>query len=114
MFIAACVSYAGTFILGMPIYSLLKAMGLTTVWVAGTTGFVIGVLMWLVFAVLFVVLLDEGLAGVRFVLTTLTVTDVLWPGSVLGMTVGVLLWLIARPDKSPVTLLRTLDFLKRF
>lgn len=101
--IAALVSYAGTFVLGMPAYCFLRARGLTAAWVAGVTGFVIGVLMWLVFSVLFPLSLDQGLAGVRFALTDLhSLRGVLWPGGVLGAIVGVLFWMIARPDRQAV------------
>lgn len=100
--ITALVSYAGTLALGMPAYFFLRARGLTALWIAGVTGFVIGALMWLVFSVLFPLSLDQGLAGVRFALTDLySLRGVLWPGGVLGAIVGVLFWVIARPDRQP-------------
>src|ERR1700722_15834098 len=86
MVIAALVSYTGTLVIGMPAYFLMRARGLTAAWIAGAVGFVSGVLMWLVFSVLFPLSLDQGLAGVRFALTdTHILRGVLWPGGALGM-----------------------------
>jgi hypothetical protein len=100
--IAALVSYAGTLVLGVPAYFLLRARRLTAAWIAGVAGFVIGALMWLVFSVLFPLSLDQGLSGVRFALTDLhTLKGVIWPGGVLGAIVGALFWVIARPDRQP-------------
>ena len=100
--IAALVSYTGTLILGIPIYMALRACGLTHVWIAGVVGFAIGAAMWLVFSVLFVLSLGQGMAGVQLALTDMqSLTGILW-GGVLGMIVGVLFWLIARPDKQAV------------
>ncbi|WP_156751148.1 hypothetical protein [Mesorhizobium sp. AA23] len=98
--ITALVSCAGTLALGMPAYFFLRARGLTTFWIAGIIGFVIGAFMWLVFSVLFPLSLDQGLPGVRFALTDLrSLKGVLWPGGVLGAIVGSLFWVIARPDR---------------
>ena len=103
MVIAAFLSYGGTVALGIPAYFLLKARGLTTVWIAGAIGFAIGVLMWLIFMVLFPLSLDQGFSGVHFAFANFhIVTDIAWPGGALGATVGVLFWLIARPDREVV------------
>jgi hypothetical protein len=100
MFITTLVSYAGTLVLGIPAYLLLIARGMTAAWIAAAVGFVIGGLMWLVFSVLLVLSLGQGLAGVRFALTDLhSLRGILWPGGSLGAIVGALFWLIARPDK---------------
>jgi hypothetical protein len=61
--IAALVSKAGTVVLGMPAYFLLRARGLTAGWIAGVAGFVIGALMWLVFSGLFAYLSRGDLRG---------------------------------------------------
>lgn len=82
MVIAALLGYTGTLVLGRPAYFFLKSRGLTAAWIAGAVGFVIGALMWLVFCVVFPLLSDEGLSGVRFGLTHLqTVKGALWPAA---------------------------------
>ena len=98
--IAAFLSYSGTLAFGVPAYYLLKARKLTAAWIAGTAGFAIGALMWLVFLVIFPLSLDQGFSGIRRGLADFhIVTDIAWPGGVLGMIVGVLFWVIARPDR---------------
>jgi hypothetical protein len=101
MIIVVLVSYAGSLALGVPAYYFMRKRGLTSVWIAGVVGFAIGILMWLVFSILFPLSLDQGLAGVRSALTSVhSLKGVLWPGGILGMIVGALFWLIARPDRS--------------
>ena len=94
------MSYTGTLILGLPIYLVLRARGLTHVWIAGVVGFAIGAVMWLVFSVLFVLSLGQGMTGVQLALTDnmRSLSGILW-GGVLGTVVGTLFWLIARPNK---------------
>lgn len=100
MFIGAFVSYVGTLVFGIPAYRLLRARGVTALWVAVVVGFIIGILMWLIFAVFFGLSLGHGLSSIQSTLTNSNIfTDVMWPGGVLGAIVGAIFWLIARPDR---------------
>ena len=97
--ISATIAYAGVLVFGIPAYRFLRARSWTSVWIALVVGFAAGVLMWLVFAALFPLLLDRGLAGVQFAFTDRKMlTGAIWPAGILGAAVGVILWLIARPD----------------
>jgi hypothetical protein len=98
--IAAVVSYAGTLLFSMPAYFVLRRWGYTSIWIAITVGSVIGAIMWLVFAVLFTLSLDQGIAGLQYALSgEFTLMGFLWPGGGLGAVVGAVLWMIARPDR---------------
>lgn len=100
-FVSALFTYGGTAVFGIPAYKILLRSGWTALWVAVVTGFVIGMITWIIFGILFALSLDEGMFGVRAVLIQSkdVVKNVVWPGGVFGMIVGVLFWIIARPDR---------------
>src|SRR5438128_2537313 len=79
--VSIVLSYCGTFVLGIPAYLFLRARNWTAFWIAPLAGFIAGFLMWLVFRVLFVLALGQGITGA---LSKLTDSDILkgavWPG----------------------------------
>ena len=97
---SVAIAHGGTFILGVPIYLLMRARNWTSFWIAPLLGFFAAGFMWLGFAALLALLLDQGMSGVRVVLTNPHgLSDVMWPFGPLGAIVGMAFWLIARPDK---------------
>jgi hypothetical protein len=97
---AVVASYGGTFVFGVPAYSVLKGRGVTAAWAAVATGLAIGGITWVLFSVLLPLFLGQGLSGARFALTDRSImSGVLWPGGVEGALVGAVYWLIARPDR---------------
>jgi hypothetical protein len=100
LIISAIMAYAGVFIFGVPAYFFLRTRSWTALWIAPLVGFLIGALMWLVFGAIFALVLDEGISGVRLVLTDpATLRGVIWPGGIIGAAIGIILRLIARPDQ---------------
>jgi hypothetical protein len=103
--LSAIFSYGGTVLLGVPIFSILRARNLTASWIAIAIGFVIGAVVFEVFLVLLGLSLYGGnfkLAMKTFyetILDPIKLMFLVWPGS-LGGIVGITLWLIARPDRS--------------
>jgi hypothetical protein len=97
-------SYGGTILLGVPIFSILRALNLTASWIAIAVGFVIGAVTFEVFSVLFGLSLNGG--NLELVMKTyyetfhdpIQLMFLVLPGS-LGGIVGITLWLIARPDR---------------
>jgi hypothetical protein len=83
--ISLAVSYAGTFLFGVPIYLFLRARKLTAFWIAPLVGFIVGATTWCATFALF------GLS--------LKFAHALEGGGLLGAVVGTILWLIARPDR---------------
>jgi hypothetical protein len=97
--ISLVVAYGGSVIFGIPAYLLLRAHNWTAFWIAPLVGFLIGMVMWLVFSALFALMLGEGTLGVHLTLTDANMLKgLIWPGGVLGAVVGAAFWLIARPD----------------
>jgi hypothetical protein len=87
LIISAIMAYAGVFIFGVPAYFFLRTRSWTALWIAPLVGFLIGALMWLVFGAIFALVLDEGISGVRLVLTDpATLRGVIWPGGIIGAT----------------------------
>lgn len=85
--IALAVAYVGTLLFGLPLYSLLRALRLTTFWLAPVAGFLLGIAtMLLVFVVIGARNIDMLSEATR-------------EGGAPGAAVGALLWLIARPDR---------------
>jgi hypothetical protein len=98
--ISVIITYVGTVVLGVPGYMLLRGRNWTSLWIAPLLGFAIGAFMWLVFHTAFVLLLDQGMSGVRSALANPSTWEgALWPGGIAGAVVGATLWLIARPDR---------------
>jgi hypothetical protein len=100
MVIAAITAYLGTAIFGIPAYLLLRARGITSIWVAVIFGLLIGVVTWFLLAIAFPLSLGQGVPGVK---AGFMLPSVYWgalvPAGVLGMIVGALFWFIARPDR---------------
>src|SRR5712671_3983656 len=87
------IAYAGVIVFGVPAFMFLRARNWTAFWIAPVLGFASGMVMWLIFSVLFVLLLDQGVSGMRLALTDpAALRGVVWPGGVLGAVVGTLLW----------------------
>lgn len=98
--IAAAFSYLGTLALGVPAHSFCRARDLTAPWVGGLAGFVIGDIVWLVFAVLFPLSLGQGFEGVKVGFENPTLlASLVWPAGVLGAVSGVAYWMIAGRNK---------------
>lgn len=84
-FISSFYTYAGVFILGAPIYLLLRACKLTAVWIAPVAGALVGGVV-----VGGLVAVEKGLMyGVHL-------GEMI--GAPSGAMVGLVFWLIARPD----------------
>ena len=96
-FIASCVAYAGSLIVGIPLYLFLRARKWTYLWVAAALGYLVGVIAW---TTLFAILsFDDTLSSLQELLRNgKGLSDLIWPGGPLGFAVGVIMWLIARPD----------------
>ncbi len=94
--ISLMAGYLGTFLIGLPLYLLLRAFNLTAFWLAPAIGFVVG------FAMTYLVALSLGVEPemVRsgFWSRTLFGAAIQFGGPA-GAVVGALLWLIARPDR---------------
>ena len=78
--VSAIVAYAGTFVLGVPLYLFLRSQNASAFLIAPVFGFVAGAL------VMFVMLGRDMSSG-----------NLLF-GCLSGAAVGAILWLIARPD----------------
>ncbi len=106
----AVVSYGGTFLLGIPLLSFLRLLGLSGLRVAGVVGFFVGALLWYATVGLYVV--GHGgidishltnLADIAWLTRFVAVqglSNELWRCGALGVAVGITFWLIARPDRS--------------
>lgn len=100
LMLSIVVSYSGVLIFGIPIYLLARTWNWTAFWIAPLVGFIVGGIIWFTFGMLLALLLDQGFAGVRAVLTNSSgLGDVLWPFGPVGAVVGMIFWIIARPDK---------------
>jgi hypothetical protein len=80
--VTAFNAYAGTFIVGAPVYLFLRARALTAFWIAPAIGLAVGTLV------------TAPISGMQLAAT------VVGP---LGAAVGAVLWLIDRPDREPAT-----------
>ena len=78
--VSALVAYAGTFLLGVPLYLFLRSQNASAFLIAPVFGFVAGAL------VMFVMLGRDMSSGTLLF------------GCLSGAAVGAILWLIARPD----------------
>jgi hypothetical protein len=80
------MAYAGTFLLGRPLYALLRALKLTAFWLAPTAGIFVGFVVVYIF---FLVINIKDPGGV---------SDAMRYGAPPGAAIGALLWWIGRPD----------------
>ena len=96
-FIATCVAYTGSLIVGIPLYLFLRARNWTYLWVAAALGYLVGIVAW---TALFAILsFEDTLSSLQELLRNgKGLSDLVWPGGPLGFAVGVIMWLIARPD----------------
>lgn len=85
--IVLAIAYIGTFLFGLPLYLLLRALRLTTFWLAPVVGFLIGIVTML----LFLAIIGERNVDM--------LTEATREGGAPGAVVGALLWLIGRPDR---------------
>jgi hypothetical protein len=100
LLVSLVLSYAGTLIFGVPIYTFLVKRGYTAFWIAIMLGFFIGALTWLIFAYFTAPSSTKGVSGVHYGLSDpQTLKTALWPCGGLGAITGMILWLIARPDR---------------
>jgi hypothetical protein len=93
-------AYVGMIIFGLPMYLFLRRHRWTSFWIAPSLGFLVGAVVWMIFSIVFVLALGEGISRIRLALSDPPMLKgMVWPGGVLGASVGVLFWTIARPDK---------------
>jgi hypothetical protein len=93
--IGTVVGYGPTWLLGGPVFLLLRRRNHTSLWLALVLGFVTGGAAWLGFGVLFALWLRSS---PLFTADLINFFWVLGTGT-LGSIVGASLWLIARPDR---------------
>ena len=95
--LSTITAYAGTQLLGVPTYFLLRSRNWTAFWLAPLLGFIAGGLTWWLFSG--VILMGESL---RFepVWNLGELMDAFWPFGPVGAVVGGVLWFIARPDRA--------------
>jgi hypothetical protein len=96
------IGYAGTLLVGIPVYRFLLARNWTAFRVAPIVGFVAGasvctaVYSAMTFSLgLNLPLREGGVATIR------SLAGLIQTGGLCGAAVGILLWLIARPDRQP-------------
>lgn len=94
--ISLVLGYLGTVFFGLPIYFLLRAVKLTTFWLAPPAGFAMGVGMMCLFLIGLPLSLGQNLAAA---LASFDFKEAVEFGGIPGAAVGALLWLIARPDR---------------
>jgi hypothetical protein len=95
-------SYGGTFLLGLPVFAVLRARQITAFWLAPVLGFSMGAKRWAVFLCLFALSLNERISDAVNVFRQNPVPNLMffvWPACS-GALVGTTFWLIARPDRS--------------
>jgi len=94
--IAATFSYFGTLVLGIPIHRFCRVRNLTAPWIGAIVGFVVGDMVWMLFAVLFPLSLGQGLRGVEYGFESAGLwASLLWPAGTLGAICGAVFWAIA-------------------
>ena len=97
---SAAAAYAGSFVLGLPIYRFLCTRKLTAFWIAPVLGFIVGAIMWYVTLALFGLSLGNRVTSVISDLGNPGgLSEALQLGGLSGAVVGTILWLIARPDR---------------
>jgi hypothetical protein len=92
-------AYFGVFVMGLPVYLVLRAKKWTAFWIAPTLGLILAVAGWWAARALFVLSVanDPYHAGLR--LMDPIALQHLWPVGPIGAVVGALLWAIGRPDQ---------------
>jgi hypothetical protein len=97
-FYSAIVAYAGVVIFGVPIFLLLRKRKLTAFWIAPLAGFIVGMIMIYIGAIMIYTTGPNPL-GIRGAFSdhqmfAFAIKFAATPGAV----VGAILWVIARPD----------------
>jgi hypothetical protein len=90
--ISLIFSYLATFLIGLPLYLVLRAYKLTSFWLAPVVGGIVGGIL--------------NITVVRMMIFNFGFDIAALPGAFLiggleGASVGTILWLIARPDRQP-------------
>jgi hypothetical protein len=88
--ISLIVSYLATFLIGLPLYLLLRAYRLTSFWLAPVVGGIVG-------GILNITVVSKMIFNFDFNIATLPGSFLI--GALEGASVGTILWLIARPDR---------------
>jgi hypothetical protein len=96
---SAAVAYAGSFVLGLPIYRFLCARKLTAFWIAPVVGFIAGAAMMYATHALIALMLGGMSSVVSEIGDPRAFSDAVRLGGASGAAVGMILWLIARPDR---------------
>jgi hypothetical protein len=103
--VSAFFAYLGTLAIGLPVFLLLRAKQITSIWAGIVLGFVVGGVTWLVFELCFGLSLGNSVANMagRLQANWLPELSAFGVTGTLGMLVGVTIWLIARPRRLGVS-----------